>query len=173
MLPRPPRELPPPPQAPPPRPGCIWLKTKSHVTGSVLRLSWRLPVGREPERRRLLVAGRGRSPETWWTRWTTRRGCTWRSSAVRCATPPAGGWPAPSAFRTAISSTSTAVTVRGTGAATALLFLPGCLLRLRAGGWRLELGGWGPGVDRGIPREEGETENVANLLPGNRVGVGG
>ena len=54
-----------PSQAPPPHPRCTWLKTKSHVTGSALRLSWRLPVGREPRRRRLLAAGPNRSPGTW------------------------------------------------------------------------------------------------------------
>lgn len=47
-------------QAPPPRPGCTWMKTKSHVTGPALRPSWRLPVGRDPGRQWLLASGRAR-----------------------------------------------------------------------------------------------------------------
>lgn len=44
-------------------------------------------------------------------------------------------------------------------------------------GWLLssapEAGARGPGLDPGLPREEGERGRGAALLPGNRVGVGG
>lgn len=99
-------------------PQCPWPKTKSHVTGGAGSPSWRLPAaaglspagraagpkpGPGPDRRFCEVPRR------------TPRGCTWRWSGARSATPRAAASPAPSASRAATSSSSTAATPRGTG----------------------------------------------------------
>lgn len=91
-------------------------RQQSHVTGGAPSPSWRLPAaaGRSPAGR----AGAASVPGPGFCEAPRRtpRGCTWRWSAARFATPPAAVSPAPSACRAGTSSSSTAATPRGSGA---------------------------------------------------------
>lgn len=93
-------------------------ETKSHVTGGAGSPSWRLPAAAG-----LSPAGRAAGPKPGpgpdrrfcGVPRRTPKGCTWRWSGARSATPRAAASPAPSASRAATSSSSTAATPRGTG----------------------------------------------------------